>query len=81
MRFQNRLHRFVRNILQNSRLNKEKFVIYKRLYNNQKVTYIMIKRKFGTYTSPSNQDQKPPSNIWLIIIAGFITGICIDRNN
>lgn len=80
---QNKLKMIIRRILQNSHLNREKFVINKRLYNNQKKpVQIIMKRQFGTYTPPnSNKNPNPFSNIVFVVITGFITGTCLRRNN
>ena len=74
MRFQNRVKHFIAAILQNSRLNREKFVINKRLYNNQKKpNQLIIKRQFGTYNPPPNPNRNPWTPFWVGIIATFIT--------
>ena len=51
-------YRVFKSILQNSRLNREKFVNNKKIYNlkNNKInSNLVIKRKFGTYI-PHNDD-------------------------
>ena len=53
----NRVHYLIKNILQNSKLNREKFVNNKKIYNlkNNKInSNLVIKRKFGTYIPPND---------------------------
>lgn len=74
MRFQNRVQHFITKILQNSRLNREKFVINKRLYNNKKqASQLIIKRQFRSYTPPPNPNPNPWTPFWVSIIVTFIT--------
>ncbi len=54
----NRINYFIRSILQNSKLNREKFVKNKKIYNEyvakrkQQNINTIIKRKFSTYSTP-----------------------------
>lgn len=71
---QNRVQHFITKILQNSRLNREKFVINKKIYNNEKRSpYFMVKRQFGTYNENQNNDPNPWRPFWVIIIATSAT--------
>ena len=52
----NRVHYYIKNIVQNSKLNKENFVKNKKLYNNSLVKNknnhnLIFKRNFGTITT------------------------------
>lgn len=58
---QNRVKYFIRNILQNSKLNREKFVINKKKYN------MVSKRQYGTHTDPN----RPPNNIYILLLLGL----------
>ena len=67
----NRLQYFIRNILQNSTLNREKFVKNKKRYNdllvkNKKNYNLILKRNYNTYSyglpPPNNNNKK-----WILI--------------
>lgn len=90
----NRVQYFIRNILQNSKLNREKFVKNKKLYNNSlvrnKINHNLIsKRNFGTssfrFEDPKNNNKNNNNNNWVFIgIAGivsyFVTGKFNKKN-
>jgi adenine specific DNA methylase Mod len=74
----NRVQYFIRNILQNSKLNREKFVKNKKIYNKKNTNHnLILKRKLNT-----NSYKLPPpnfnnNNYWLIFagaiaIVGYI---------
>lgn len=65
----NRVQYFIRSILQNSNLSREKFVKNKKLYNelslkNKRNHNLISKRNFGTYnfTMPPNNDDNNNNN-------------------
>jgi hypothetical protein len=75
----NRVHYYIKNIVENSKLNKEKFVKNKKLFNNSLVKNknnhnIIFKRNFGTssfrFEDPNNNNN---SNWVFIGIAGTIS--------
>jgi hypothetical protein len=72
----NRIKQFIISILQNSRLNREKFVNNKKKFNMMSVKNrnhnLIIKRKFS-YISPSNKNpkQNPYTNIFMVMIFGL----------
>jgi hypothetical protein len=68
----NIVHTFIRNILQNSKLNREKFVRNKKTYNkmlskNKNYNYI-IKRNFGTFHSYDFNNNNNNNNRLLYLI-------------
>jgi len=71
----NRIQYFIRSILQNSKLNREKFVKNKKLYNekNKKNYNLILKRNFNT-----NSYGLPPPNFnnnnnnWKIILVAAL---------
>ena len=80
----NRVYNFVRAILQNSRLNGEKFIKNKKIYNislkknSQSILYNrIISRKVHTYNVP------PPKNggNWLFIIVASSGVYILDYFN
>ena len=68
----NRVRYFIRNILQNSKLNREKFVKNKKIYNNlsvKKRNYNLIaKRNYGLPPSNNNNNN---NHYGFIIIASL----------
>ena len=69
----NRIHYFIKNYLQNSKLNREKFVKNKKMYNDlskkNKINHsLIVKRNFNTnsYGLPPNNNNK---NILMIYVA------------
>ena len=79
----NRVHYYIKNIVQNSKLNKENFVKNKKLYNNSLVKNknnhnLIFKRNFGTtsfcFENPKNNNNNNNNNIALAgIVSYFIT--------
>lgn len=57
----NRVKYFIKRILQNSNLNREKFVINKQKYNT------ISKRQYGSHTDP----KKPPNNSYVLLLLGL----------
>ena len=77
----NRVQYFIRNILQNSKLNREKFVKNKKKYNiNNKAYSLISKRKISTYCNNNNM---PPNNFnnnnWIIFASIFVTYIVTKK--
>lgn len=75
----NRIYFYIKNIVENSKLNKYKFVKNKKLYNNSLVknNHILIsKRNFGIssfrFEDPNNNNNNN-SNWGFIVIAGIIS--------
>lgn len=72
----NRIKQFIISIIQNSRLNREKFVNNKKKFNMMSVKNrnhnLIIKRKFS-YIPPSNKNpkQNPYTNIFMVMIFGL----------
>jgi|LauGreDrversion4_2_1035121.scaffolds.fasta_scaffold52216_2 hypothetical protein len=85
----NRVQYFIRSILQNSKLNREKFVNNKKKYNMMNVknrNHNMInKRNFSTYSKPNppifgngpNGPNMPPEGPSLIVVAAMAIGTYI----
>lgn len=72
----NKVQLFVRRILQNSQVNREKFVMNKKLYNNQKKPIQWLqKRKFGTHIPPDPKNTPEGPNIFILIAVGAF--ICV----
>ncbi len=72
----NRVQYFVRNILRNSKINGEKFVKNKKLYNekNKKNNYsLIVKRNYSTnnWLPPPNNN----NNYGYIVLAALVTYI------
>ena len=75
----NRVQYFIRNILQNSKLNREKFVKNKKIYNDLSVKNktnhnLILKRKFNTYSNnmrPPNFNNNNNNNYWMIFAAAI----------
>ena len=73
----NRVHYYIKNIVQNSKLNKENFVKNKKLYNNSLVKNknnhnLICKRNFGT-TSFCFENHKNNNNWGFIALAGIVS--------
>jgi hypothetical protein len=74
----NRIHYFIRSILQNSKLNREKFVKNKKICNQKKRNYNpILKRNFTTNSSglpPHNNNNNNNNNnkINMILVASSI---------
>jgi len=83
-----RVQYFIRSILQNSKLNREKFVNNKKKYNMRNVKNrnhnMIIKRNFGSSTgfiSPNfNKPNKDPNRFTSAIIA-IIVGVYLTTKN
>ena len=74
----NRIHYFIRSILQNSKLNREKFVKNKKICNQKKRTYNpILKRNFTTNSSglPPNNNNNNNDNKNNMILAASSIGI------
>jgi len=80
----NRVVYFIRNILQNSKLNREKFVKNKKLYNNLSVKNkrnhnLILKRNFNSnsYGSPppNFNNNNNNNNYWMIFVGAIVTNI------
>ena len=73
----NRVQYFIRNILQNSKLNREKFVNNKKKYNLNKINHnLIVKRNFSSNSSglpPPNNNNN--NNFVFIVLAGISTYI------
>ena len=77
----NRVQYFIRNILQNSKLNREKFVKNKKLYNskNKRNHNLILKRKFNTYSNNmcppnfNNNNNNNNNNYWMIFATAIST--------
>ena len=82
----NRVHYYIKNIVQNSKLNKENFVKNKKLYNNSLVKNknnhnLIFKRNFGTtsfcFENPknnTNNNNNNNNNNWgFIALAGIVS--------
>jgi hypothetical protein len=72
----NRAQHFIRNILQNSMLNREKFVKNKKLYNqtifkNKNNHNLIFKRKFSTHYSgfPPPNNNKGGHWVFMLMVA------------
>jgi hypothetical protein len=82
----NRVHYYINNILQNSKLNREKFIKNKKLYNNSlvrnKINHNLIsKRNFGT-SSFRFEDPNNNNNNWGFIgIAGIVSYFVTRKSN
>ena len=72
----NRIQYFIRSILQNSKLNREKFVNNKKKYNIMTVKNrnhnMIIKRKFGS--SSGHIPPKPNRDPFLDVLIALIVG-------
>lgn len=72
----NRIKRFIISIIQNSKLNREKFVDNKKRFNMMSVKNrnhnLIIKRNFSSM-SPSNKNpnHNPYTNIFMVMIFGI----------
>jgi hypothetical protein len=82
----NRIHYFIRNILQNSKLNREKFVNNKKKYNMTTVKNrnhnMIIKRNFGSYTDFMPPKKNPDNNeIKYAIIAMIVGSYFVSKKN
>jgi hypothetical protein len=86
----NSVHYFIRNILQNSKLNREKFVKNKKLYNeklynqkNKRNYNLILKRKFNTnyygLPPPNFNNNNNNNNIIYMIAAALGTYIFTGR--
>jgi hypothetical protein len=69
----NRIKQFIRNIIQNSRLNREKFVNNKKRFNMISVKNrnhnLIIKRNLSYMPSSNkNPNENPYTNIFMVII-------------
>jgi|LakMenEpi03Aug12_release.lakeMendotaPanAssembly.Ray.scaffolds.fasta_scaffold2681987_1 hypothetical protein len=78
----NRFHYYIKNIVENSKLNKEKFVKNKKLNNNSLVKNknknnhnLILKRNFGSFSfrfeDPNNNNNN--NNSGFIVIAGLVS--------
>lgn len=79
---QNRVQRFVRRILQNSQLNREKFVMNKKLYKTiqamHKPYYQMIITR--TIRTHAPQEPRPPKDCsFVMYMLGVGTGFIIAK--
>jgi hypothetical protein len=75
----NRVHRFIKNITLNSRLNREKFINNKKIVNRivNKNKNMIIVRKMSTYAQPSGNDNNNNNNkknnfLYMFIIASRV---------
>ena len=70
-----KVHNFIRNILQNSKLNREKFVKNKQIYNKMlsknKNYNLIIKRNYGTHfpNQKFNNNNNNNNRLLYLIIA------------
>jgi hypothetical protein len=80
----NRIQYFIRSTLQNSKLNREKFVNNKEKYNmmaaKNRNHNMIIKRNFGSYSGnmPPNKD---PDDYIYAIIGVFVGGYLMSKKN
>jgi len=83
----NRVQYFIRNILQNSKLNREKFVKNKKLYNskNKRNHNLILKRNFNSnsYGSPppNFNNNNNNNNYWIILACAIVTNIVSGKFN
>lgn len=84
----NRVQYFIRNILQNSKLNREKFVKNKKLYNNLSVKNkrnhnLILKRNFNTNSyglpPPNFNNNNNNNNYWMIFAGAIVTYIVTGK--
>ena len=73
----NRIHYFIRSILQNSKLNREKFVKNKKLYNEKnKINHnLILKRNFNTNSyglPPPNFNNNNNNNNWFLFTSAAL---------
>ncbi len=77
----NRIKNYIGKILQNSKLNRVKFVENKKVYNviRKKNFDLMIKRNFNSYSSnfPPNNNNNDDDNFWITYLTGMLTCIYI----
>ncbi len=70
----NRIHYFIRSILQNSKLNREKFVNNKKKYNMMSIKNrnhnMIIKRNFSSYKYNMEPNKNPNDNSYYFIALG-----------
>ena len=75
----NRVQYFIRSILQNSKLNREKFVNNKKKYNMMAVKHcnhnMIIKRKFGSSSDYMPPNKNPNENSSYLIALGGMIGV------
>jgi len=90
----NRVHYFIRNILQNSKLNREKFVKNKKLYNDLSVKNkrnhnlilkrnhnLILKRNFNTNSYGLPPPNNNNNNYWMIFAGAIVTYIVSEKFN
>ncbi len=86
----NRIQYFIRNILQNSKLNREKFVKSKKTYSetifkNKNRNNLIFKRNFGTASNfpPPNNNNNGGNWVLVLMIAttSYIVSKKIKNNN
>ena len=86
----NRVQYFIRNILQNSKLNREKFVKNKKTYSetifkNKNRNNLIFKRNFGTASNfpPPNNNNNGGNWVLVLMIAttSYIVSKKIKNNN
>ena len=85
----NRVQYFIRSILQNSNLSREKFVKNKKLYNelslkNKRNHNLILKRNFNTksYGLPPpnfNNNNNNNNNYWMIFAGAIVTYIVTGK--
>lgn len=83
----NRIHYFIKKILQNSKLNREKFVINKKKYydlskKNKTNHNLILKRNFNTNSyglQVNNSNNK--NNNWMIYVAVSLWAYIYIRKN
>jgi hypothetical protein len=72
---QKRVNRIIAFILQNSKLNREKFVINKKKYTQQKSYFLLTsKKQYGTHTDP----KKPSNRNYILLLLGLY-GISLNH--
>ena len=89
----NRVQYFIRNILQNTKLNRDKFIKNKKIYNDlyKKNTNhnLILKRKlntscYGLQSQNNNNDNNQDNNNWIIFgytIVTYINSGKFDKKN
>jgi hypothetical protein len=82
----NRVQYFIRNILQNSKLNREKFVKNKKLYNdlsvkNKRNHNLILKRNFNTNSYGLPPPNNNNNNYWMIFTGAIVTYIVSGKFN
>ncbi len=70
----NRVQYFIRHILQNSKLNREKFVKNKKMYTNKNSYNLIVKRTYSSsqfHLPPPNNNNNNNNNFGFILLAAL----------